>query len=222
MLDHRICICRVGPRSTALAEGESSMARLQTHHTSVTACPPRARLDRFHFLEQRPQCIGGARGRRRDRLLDHGETVGQHPMAGMCLRPGRQRLTHTGRGIQALLIEQGDGRRRRLSSLDHRVAQFTAEKQVVGCTAAHRDAQPLAVEVGHLLCGTVLAHQIGAFDLHVRSTEGDAVGTRRIDGQEGQIPAVFGGRGNHRGCGVVAGEAGLHAHPLRQRGRQFQ
>jgi len=102
------------------------------------------------------------------------------------------------------------------------MAQFPAQEQVIGRATPHRDAQSVAVEVGHLLRRAVFAHQVSAFDLHIRSAEGDAVGTRRIDRQEGQIPAVFARCGAHRGCGIVAGEACLHPHPLRQRGSQFQ
>lgn len=158
----------------------------------------------------------------RHRLSDRREAIGQHAVAGMRLRPGHQRLAHAGRGIQTLLIEQRDGGCRCLCPLDHGVAQFAAEKQVIGRATPHRDAQPLAVEVGHLLRRAVLANQTGAFNLHVRGTEGNAVGTCRIDGQEGQIPAVFARCGDHRGRGIVAGEACLHPHPLRQCGSQFQ
>jgi hypothetical protein len=138
------------------------------------------------------------------------------------LRPGGQRLAHAGGGIQALLIEQADGRRRRLGPLDRGVAQFAAEEQVVGRATPDRDAQALAVKVVNLLRRAVLAHQVGAFDLHIGRAEGNAVGARRIDGQEGQVPAIFAGCSDHRGCGVVAGEACLHAHALRQCGGQFQ
>ena len=102
-------------------------------------------------------------------------------------------------GIQALLLEQGDRRRRRLGPLDLGVAQFAAEEQVVGRATTDRDAQAIAVQVGHLLRRAVLAHQVGAFDLHIGGTEGDAVGTRRIDGQEGQVPGILAGRSDHRG-----------------------
>jgi hypothetical protein len=98
------------------------------------------------------------------------------------------------------------------------VAQFAAEEQVVGRLAPDRDAQGLAVKVVNLPCRAVLAHQVGTFDLDVGRAEGDAVGARRIDGQEGQVPAIFAGRSDHRGCGVVTAETCLHADALRQCG----
>ena len=104
-------------------------------------------LDRLHFREQRLQRRCGPCDGRGNRLLDDGEAIGQHAMAGMCLRPGQQGLAYAGRCIQPLLVEQGDGRGRGIGTFNRRVPQLTAEEQIVGGAASHRDAQPVAIKV---------------------------------------------------------------------------
>ena len=74
-----------------------------------------------------------------------------------------------------------------------------AEVEIIGAALADHDVVAGSVDLGVVGERRVVAHQVGAFDEHVRGGEGNAGATARVDGEEADVGPFLGDGGHGLG-----------------------
>src|SRR5688572_15894026 len=153
-------------------------------------------------------------------VYDH-EATGQEPHPRHAARIVLERLFDAGTDLVVLLHEGVDHRGRGRRAHDLGVFQRTREVEVVGAVAADDDAMAFAVDFVVGAQGRVFFYQIGALDLHVRGRLRDLGGARRVERDEGDVPAAGLAGFDDLAGGVEYDELHRHAETAAELARQI-